>query len=181
MGTGVDVDKLDGFRPPVGDERERYCNECIKRLNSESIPIIIWLIIISPVCVLMWLSLIGYISGETFVIDGEFMVFLLVVLCMSVVEYFLVSYINSGRIKKKSLRVGNFWVLDCKAYDGNVVTDTTGGEVFIETLGGQKCRQSFPVGTDLAIECCKYLEKGTDDYIPLVLISCCFDYWILRR
>lgn len=31
MGTGVDVDKLDGFRPPVGDEKERYCNECIKR------------------------------------------------------------------------------------------------------------------------------------------------------
>lgn len=181
MGTGVDVDKLDGFRPPVGDEKEMYCNECIKKINSESILIIIWLVIMSQVCVLMWLSLIGYISNETFVINGEFMIFLLVVLCMSAVEYFLLSYINSLKVKRKSLRVGNFWVLDCKVYDGNAVTDTTGGEVFIETLEGQKCKQSFLVDTNLATECCKYLEKGTDDYIPLVLISCCFDYWILRR
>lgn len=112
MGTGVDVDKLDGFRPPVGDEKERYCNECIKKINSELVLITIWLVIISPVCILMLLSLTGYIIDETFVIDGKFMVLLLPVLCMSVVEYFLLSYMNSGKLKRKSLRKGDFLVLD---------------------------------------------------------------------
>lgn len=184
MGTGVDVEKLEGFRLPTEDEKERYCNECIKKINSELVLITIWLVIISPVCILMLLSLTGYIIDETFVIDGKFMVLLLLVLCMSVVEYFLLSYMNSGKLKRKSLRKGEFLVLDCKAYDGNIVTDTTGGELFIETLKGQKCRQSFLVDTDLATDCCKCLEKGSDDidkgYVPLVLVSCCLDYWVLR-
>lgn len=188
MGIGVDVEKLDGFRLPTEDEKGRYCNECIRKINSELVPIAIWLVIVSPVCILMLLSLIGYISDETFIIDGKFMVLLLAVLCMFVVEYSLLSYINSEKLKRKSLREGDIWVLDCKAYDGNIVTDTTGGELFIETLKGQKCRQSFLVDTDLATDCCKCLEKGSNDksdcsegYVPLVLVSCCFDYWVLRR
>lgn len=188
MGTGVDIGKLDGFRLPTEDEKERYCNECIKKINSELVLITIWLVIISQVCILMLLSLTGYIIDETFVIDGKFMVLLLPVLCMSVVEYFLLSYMNSGKLKRKSLRKGEFLVLDCKAYDGNIVMDTTGGELFIETLKGQKCRQSFLVDTDLATDCCKCLENGSNNksvcsegYVPLVLVSCCFDYWVLRR
>ena len=188
MGIEVVVEKLDGFRLPTEDEKERYCNECIRKINSELVSITIWLVIVSPVCILMLLSLIGYINDETFVIDGKFMVLLLAVLCMFVVEYFLLSYINSEKLKRKSLREGDIWVLDCKAYDGNIVTDTTGGELFIETLKGQKCRQSFLVDTDLATDCCKCLENGSDnigncseDYVPLVLVSCRFDYWVLRR
>ena len=185
MGTGVDIEKLNGFRLPTEDEKERYCNECIKKINSELVLITIWLVIISPVCILMLLSLTRYIIDETFVINGKFMVLLLLVLCMSVVEYFLLSYMNSGKLKRKSLRKGEFLVLDCKAYDGNIVTDTTGGELFIETLKGQKCRQSFLVDTDLATDCCRCLENGNDDinkgYVPLVLVSCCLDYWVLRR
>ena len=59
MGTGVDVEKLEWFRLPTEDEKERYCNECIKKINSELVLITIWLVIISPVCILMLLSLTG--------------------------------------------------------------------------------------------------------------------------
>lgn len=74
MGIGVDVEKLDGFRLPTEDEKERYCNEFIKKVNSELVPITIWLVIVSPVCILTLLSLIGYISDETFLIDGKYMI-----------------------------------------------------------------------------------------------------------
>ena len=182
MGIGVDIKDLRGFRLPTEEEKEKYGKECIAKIKSELIPNLIWLIIISPVCVLMWLTLIGYVTNENLLLNGDFMVMVLAVLCISVVEYFLVSSRNSSRLRIKDLKEGSFWVLDCKVYDVNLITDTTGGEVFIETLTDQKCRYGFIVGTDLATECYKCIKNSSNgDYVPLVLVGCCFEYWVLRR